>query len=117
MKHQASLSILALLALLFTACSKHTPTAATPKRTDLGIVTISDGIPIHHDLGGSRACVITPTITKDGSIRLAFVIEETNSVGVVQTLATPVIEGSAAGGPMEVIVGDIDIRISPKIKP
>lgn len=101
-----------LVASLFTGCSKHPP---SPKVTNLGVIEVSDGIPIHHDLGGNKACIITPTFTKGGGVRLAFVIEETNSVGVVQTLATPMLERSDIG-PMEVIVGDIDIRVTPKIK-
>jgi hypothetical protein len=108
------IAILALLALLFTACSKHSPTAASPKLTDLGVVEMSDGLPIHRDLGGGRACIITPTIITNG-IRLAFVIEETNSAGVVRTLATPIAERTGVG-PVEVIVGDIAVRVAPRIK-
>jgi hypothetical protein len=107
-------TMLASLALLFTACSKHSPTAANPKLTDLGVVEMSDGLPIHRDLGGGKACVITPTVIT-GGIRLAFVIVETNSAGVVQTLASPVMERTSVG-PMEVIAGDVAIRMTPKVK-
>jgi hypothetical protein len=99
------IAILALLTLLFTACSKHSPTAASPKLTDLGVVEMSDGSPIHRDLGSGKTCIITPTVITNG-IRLAFVIEETNSAGVVQTLATPVMERTPIGR-MEVIVGEL----------
>jgi len=108
------IAIFALLTLLFTACSKHSPAAASPKLTNLGVVEMSDGLPIHRDLGGGKACVITPTVIT-GGIRLAFAIEETNSAGVVQTLASPVMERTSVG-PMEVIVGDIAIRVTPKVK-
>ena len=107
-------AIFALLTLLFTACSKHPPTIASPKLADLGVVEMSDGLPIYHDLGGGKTCIITPTIITNG-IRLAFVIEKTNSDGVVQTLATPVMERTGIGR-MEVTVGDVDIRVTPKIK-
>ena len=66
---------------------------------------MSDGLPISRSLGGDKACIITPTILTNG-IRLAFVIEQTNSAGVVQTLATPVAEETSMG-PVEVIVGEL----------
>jgi hypothetical protein len=115
MRFHLALTILAVLVSLFTACSKHSQTAASLRLTDIGVVAISDGIPIHCDLGGSRACVITPTVTRDGSLRLAYVIAETNSDGVVRTLATPGVE-STGGGPVEVIVGNIAIRLTPKVR-
>ena len=108
------IAIIALLTLLLTACSKHPPTAASPKLTDFGVVEMSDGLPIQRNLGGGRSCVITPTVLTNG-IRLAFVIEETNSAGVVRTLATPIAERTG-GGPVEVIVGDIAVRVAPHIK-
>lgn len=76
---------------------------------------MSDGLPIHRDLGGGKTCIITPTIITNG-IRLAFVVEETNSAGMVQTLATPVMETIPVSR-MEVIVGDTAIRVTPRIKP
>jgi hypothetical protein len=103
-----------LLALLFTACSKHPPTAVSPKLTDLGVIEMSDGLPIHRDLGGDKTCIITPTVLTNG-IRLAFIIEQTNSAGVVQTLATPVAERTGIGA-IEVIVGDVAVKVTPKIK-
>jgi hypothetical protein len=86
------------------------------KATDLGIVEVSDGIPIQQSLGGSRACVITPTVFTNGSVRLSIAIVETNSAGVVETLATPRVQ-NMAGQPVMVSVGDIAIRLTPKIKP
>jgi len=108
------IAIFALLTLLFTACSKHSPTTASPELTDLGLIEMSDGLPIYRDLGGGKACIITPTIITNG-IRLAFVIEKTNSDGVVQTLATPVMERTGIGR-MEITVGDVNIRVTPKVK-
>ena len=114
MKYQIPLITVGLLALLLLGCSKHSPRAASPKLTDLGVVEMSDGLPIHRDLGGDKACIITPTILTNG-IRLAFVIEQTNSAGVVQTLATPVAERTGIGA-VEVIVGDIAVKVTPKVK-
>jgi Flp pilus assembly secretin CpaC len=118
MKYHTSLIILALLASLLAGCSKHSAMTVSPNlnSTDLGIVEVSDGIAIHHDLDGSRACVITPTVFKDGSVRLAIAIQETNSAGVVETLATPSVK-NMAGQPVMVSVGDIAIHLTPKIKP
>jgi hypothetical protein len=116
MKHRTPLIALTLLALTFTGCSKHSPDAAArPKVYDLGVVEVSDGIPVQQSLGGSRACIITPTVFTNGSVRLSIAIMETNSTGDVRTLATPRVQ-SMAGQPMEVSVGDIDIRLTPKIK-
>ena len=116
MKNCISLIIAVLLATLIAGCSKHSQTAVVPKVTDLGVIEVSDGIPIQQRLGGSRACVITPTVFTNGGVRLSIAIIETNSAGVVQTLATPRVQ-NMAGQPMEVSVGDIDIRLTPKIKP
>ena len=116
MKFCTSLFALALLALQVAGCSKHSPTAAVPKITDLGVVEVSDGLPIYHDLGGSKACVISPTVFKNGSVKLSFTIQQTNSAGVVETLATPSVQ-NISGSPMHVYVGGISISVTPKIKP
>ena len=115
MKNHTSLTILALSISLLAGCSKHSA-VATSKPTDLGIVEVSDGMPIQQSLGGSRACVITPTVFTNGSVRLSIAIVETNSAGVVETLATPRVQ-NMAGQPVMVSVGDIAIRLTPKIKP
>jgi Flp pilus assembly secretin CpaC len=118
MKNHTSLTILALLVSLLAGCSKQ-PAAATSlnsKNTDLGIVEVSDGTPIQRSLGGSRACIITPTVVTKGSVSLSIAIVETNSAGVVETLATPRVQ-NLSGQPVMVSVGDIVIHLTPKIKP
>jgi hypothetical protein len=117
MKYHTPLTILALLVSLLAGCSKHSAvtTSSNSKATDLGVIEVSDGIPIQQSLDGSRACVITPTVFRNGSVRLSIAIVETNSAGVVQTLATPRVQ-SSAGQPVEVSVGDIDIRLTTKIR-
>ena len=57
MKYRTSLIALALLALAFAGCSKHSPDAsvAVPKVYDLGVVEVSDGIQSRHDLGGAKS--------------------------------------------------------------
>jgi hypothetical protein len=110
MKYHTPLIFAALLALLFTGCSKH-PTVA-----NLGVVEISDGIPTYQDLGGTRACVITPTVLKSNMVRLAITIQATNSAGVVQTVATTSVD-IEAGKPRQISIGDnFDIRLTPQIK-
>lgn len=81
----------------------------------MGVVEVSDGIPIQQSLGGSRGCVIVPTVFPNDSVSLSIEILETNSSGIVQTLAKPRVQNSE-GQPMEISVGDIDIRLIPKIK-
>jgi hypothetical protein len=118
MKYHTSLIILALLVSSLAGCSKHSPTAtpANQNVTDLGVVEVSDGIPIYHDLGGSKACVISPTVFKNGSVKLSFTIQQTNSAGVVETLGTPTVQ-NISGSPMHVYVDGISISVTPKIKP
>ena len=85
--------------------------------TDLGVVEVSDGIPIHRNLGNGQAWVITPTIVQGTNVMLAITLLVTNSTGSVQQMACPVIM-SPAGHSMG--VGDgrrfPGIRITPKIK-
>ena len=118
MKYYTSLIILALLVSSLAGCSKHSAGAASPnsKVMDLGIIEVSDGIPIYQDLGGSRACIITPTVFKNGSVKLSIAIQETNSAGVVVTLARPSVQ-NMPGSPAYVSVGDVAIRVTSKIKP
>lgn len=82
MKHCTSLFTLALLASLFTGCSKHSPATAIPKNNDLGVIEVSDGKPSSHILADGRVCTITPTILADGNVKLATTIIETNASGV-----------------------------------
>jgi hypothetical protein len=115
MKYHTPLITAALLVSLFTGCSKHSPTAASPKVTDLGIVEFSDKTPIRRDLGGGKVCVITPTMITNGSARqvmLAMTIEQPDST----KLACPKVV-AFAGSPVEIRVGDIDIHLTIGIKP
>ena len=112
MKHRTSLIALALLALAFAGCSKHSPDAvvASPKVYDLGVVEVSDGIQSRHDLGGGRVCIITPAIQKDGSILLSMKIEESGKV--LQSLRAR----TRSDMPFQMSVGDISIGMKPHIK-
>jgi|688.fasta_scaffold793268_1 hypothetical protein len=112
MKYRTSLIVLALLALTFASCSKHSPdaTVAGPKVQDLGVVEVSDGVQSRHDLGGGRVCIITPAIQKDGSVLLSMSIEESGKV-----LAKPRAQ-TGSGVPFQISVGDIGIGMTPVIK-
>jgi hypothetical protein len=115
MKYHTPLITAALLVSLFTGCSKHSPTAASPKVTDLGVVEFSNRTPIRHDLDGGKALVIIPTVITNGStslVMLAATIEQPDST----KLACPKVV-SPAGQPVEYKVGDIDIRFTIGIKP
>lgn len=118
MKYRTSLITLALLASLFTGCSKHSPDVAAvrPKISNLGVVEVSDGIPSRHELGSGRICVIKPTLKKDGSVLLAMTIEETDSTGATQTLASPSVMTSPDQA-VEISIGDVGVKLTPHIKP
>jgi hypothetical protein len=126
MKHHTSLIIAALLISVFAGCSKHPPAAVAPKITDLGVVEIASGTPIRHDLGGGKTCVISPTVTVATNkavqggrvtlIKMRMTIEQPDSSGIVQTQACPWVQ-AIAGEAAEWQVGDLDIRLTTKLKP
>src|SRR6185369_5425194 len=62
MKYRTSLIALALLALTFTGCSKHSPdaTVARSKVQDLGVIEISDSIQIHAEVSRLLESVCEP---------------------------------------------------------
>jgi hypothetical protein len=74
-----------LVASVFSGCSRHSPAAAIPKMTDFGVIEVTDGIPSRHVLADGRACVVTPTILKDGRIKLVTSVRETNASGGIIT--------------------------------
>src|ERR1035437_4548474 len=113
MTYRTSLLTMALVASLFTACSKHSPQESAsprPKVTNLGVVEVSDGKPIRHDLGGGRTCIIMPTVLPGGSVHLAISIEESG-----KQLAAPSVE-TLADRAVEVSVGDIGVGLTPDRK-
>ena len=117
MRSQAPVIIAALITLLLAGCSKPSAVLPTLKVKDLGIVKVSDEVPIYHDLGASRGCVITPATLKSNSVRLAITIQETNSAGVVQTVAMTRVD-IKAGKTNQISIGDnFDIRLMPQIEP
>jgi hypothetical protein len=82
MKKYISLVVLASFILALAGCSKHLPTTAVPKTTDLGVVEVSDGIPSSHRLADGRACVMTPTVLKDGRVKLGIRVGDTNAASI-----------------------------------
>ena len=112
MKYRTPLITAALLASLFTGCSKHSPSAATdPKVGALGVVEVTDGVQSRHDLGGGRVCLITPAIRKDGGVFLALQIEEAGKV--LEPKGEIITDRDR---PAEVTVGTINIKLTPHIK-
>jgi hypothetical protein len=117
MKYHTPLITAALLVSLFTGCSKHSPTAASPKVMDLGIVEFSNKTPMRfrHDVDGGMVCVIIPTVITNGSARqvmLAMTIEQPDSTKLVcPKVVAPV------GQSVEVRVRDIEIHLTIGIKP
>jgi len=58
MKKYTSLVILASVTLVFAGCSKHSQTAAFPKKNDLGVIDVSDGKPSSHTSVGDKDTVL-----------------------------------------------------------
>jgi hypothetical protein len=113
MKYRISQIFAALLIFLFIGCSKHSPVVA-----DLGVVEISDGVPIRHDLGGGKTCVIIPTVITNGSarfVRMRMVIEQPNSTGAIQKLACPSCQ-VPDGGYVDWMFSDVD-KTNPSPEP
>ena len=55
----------------------------SPKTTDFGVVEVSDGVPIHHLLADGRDCTMTPTVSKDGRVKLVTRVQGTNAAGEI----------------------------------
>lgn len=45
------------------------------------MIEISDGIPSRHLLNDGRTCVMTPTVLKDGRVKLVTSVRVTNASG------------------------------------
>ena len=118
MKYHTPLITAALFASLLTGCSKHSSVVATPSvtYTNLGVVEVSDGIPIRHALGDGRAYILTPTVFKDGRIEVRLDLQVTNSSGAVETVQGPT-DCVLPGNEARVSVNDVGIHIVPKVKP
>ena len=119
MKNHTPLIIAALIVSIFTGCSKHTQTAtplapAKPIAVTLGVVEVSDGVSSRHDIGDGRVCIIKPTILKDGSVRLAITVNETNSSAerFVSSLGVETLPDEA----VEMENGVISVSLKPHIK-
>lgn len=114
MKIHRQLIILASLTLAFTGSSEDTATslAANHGTTNLGIVQVSDGIPIHRDLGGGKACVITPTVQTNGRVALDLRFEESGKL-----LASPKPRILAIPDrPIFFTLGDTTFELTPHLK-
>ena len=112
--------IAALIGLALSGCSKHSGEAVTPRvtYTNLGVVEVSDGVPIYHALGDGRAYILTPTVSKDGSIEMRLDLQVTNASGEVKTLLGPTtlnLPGSQVQ--MRMSADDVGIYVTPIIKP
>ena len=118
MKHCLSLFIAVLVGMALSSCSRHSSVVATPRVTwtNLGVVEVSDGVPIRHALGDGRAYILTPTVSNDGRIEMKLDLEVTNSSGAVETLQGPT-ETVFPGNEARVAVADVGIHITPKTRP
>jgi hypothetical protein len=111
MKTHIPLITAALLASIFTGCSKH------PQVVDLGLVKVSAGRPAYQDLGGNRACVITPTMLESNLVRLDITIQATNSIGGVDRVAETMVD-VPVGKPRLISIGhSFDLRLTPQVEP
>ena len=107
-----------VLGLALFGCSEHSSVVATPSvtYTNLGVVEVSDGIPIRHALGNGRAYILTPTVFKDGRIEVRLDLQVTNSSGAVETVQGPT-DCVSPGYEARVAVNDVGIHVVPKAKP
>jgi hypothetical protein len=117
MKYHTPFLTAALVASLIAGCSKSSSVVATPSvtYTNLGVLEVSDGIPIRHALGDGRAYILTPTVLKDGRIELRLDLQVTNSSGGVEMRLGPtdcVLPGQEA----RFSVDDVGVYVVPKAK-
>ena len=118
MKTRTLSFIAALIGLGLCGCSKHSSVPVTPSvtYTNLGVVEVSDGVPIRHALGDGRAYILTSTVFKDGRIEVRLDLQVTNSSGAVETVQGPT-DCVLPGNDARVSVNDVGIHIVPKVKP
>lgn len=118
MKNGASLAIAAAVGLVFSGCSKHPNVAATPivTYTNLGVVEVSDGVPIRHVLSDGRTYILTPAILKDGRIETRLDLQVTNASGAVEILQGPT-DCVFPGNPVSFSIADVGVKMTPKVKP
>ncbi len=95
--------------------SKPAVDAAPPKRTDLGVIELSDRTPTQLDLGAGQNCIITPTVLADGSIQMDIAVEGKTADGNAEqsTLSRITVR---PGQPCAISVGDTLIALTPKLK-
>lgn len=104
--------------LVFSGCSKHPTVAAEPivtYSTNLGVVEVSDGVPIRHALGDGRTYILTPSIMKDGTIQTRLDLEVTNSSGTVEILRGAT-DGVLPGQTSHIGIDNISITMIPKAR-
>jgi hypothetical protein len=106
MKNNTPLIALTLLALAFTGCSKHSPTAAPAKNIDLGVIEVSGGKPNSQILADGRGCTITPTLMRDGNVNLEATLLETNASGVKRTSRSVQVPGAPFDKPYTIAIGN-----------
>lgn len=106
-----------LAGIALCGCSRQPAVAVSPDvtYTNLGVVEISDGVPISHALGDGRAYVVTPTIFKDGTVEIRLDLQKTNASGVVNTVHGPTTR-YMPGIQVKLSVEDVGICITPRIK-
>jgi hypothetical protein len=114
MKKHLALVVLASLAFAFAGCSKHSSVTVVTVTKDLnpGVFEVSDGIPSRRDLGDGRACIITPSIQKDGIVILETQFEESGKLlGLPKQRVQTV-----SGRPATFYDGKIIFELTPHIK-
>ncbi|EEF60800.1 hypothetical protein [Pedosphaera parvula] len=77
-----------IITVAFTGYSKHT--AGVPKRSDLGVIVVSNVKPTSRTLADGRACTITPTLLPDGNASLAVKVDGDNGSGEAKVFQAPI---------------------------
>jgi hypothetical protein len=97
------------------AAANSNPAGSTPANTrDLGELQLTNRYETCVNLGAGRSCIITPKLLDRDNLQLIMALQSKRADGktsgfiVTQVTTRP-------GRPFEVVIGDVDISITPEI--
>lgn len=87
---------------------------APPASVNLGVVELSEAVPMRLDLGAGRQCVVTATTLPDGNLQLVFTTEgnapDGTSTQTTQTVTAP------PGGQLFSAINGVQVALKPVMK-
>ena len=93
----------------------HVATNLEADTTDLGMVELTDGVPMRFELGGGTNCVVTPRALSDGNITMEIKTEVINADGTASKLGMSQLT-ARPGQACSISVGDRMIALGAKLK-